>query len=83
MESEVNQATLTGETRMIKFKPVSDPRTKDGGFGLEKCDKCGAKTTGYLKIDLIEECILLCKSCLHTGIELINKTILDGCIRRV
>ncbi len=56
----------------IEFEVVLEPRTEDGGFGPSVCSKCGAKTTGYLMIKVIETCsILLCRGCLEEGIEVI------------
>ena len=56
----------------IEFEAVSEPRTKDGGFGPNSCLKCGAKTTCYLRLILFRtSSILLCRGCLEEGIEVI------------
>lgn len=57
----------------IEFEAVSEPRTEDGGFGPNKCLKCGAKTTCYLRIILFRTySILLCMGCLEEGMEVIR-----------
>ena len=56
----------------IKFETVLEPRTEDGGFGPNKCLKCGTKTTCYLRIILFRtSSVLLCMGCLGEGIEVI------------
>ena len=56
----------------IKFEAISEPRTKDGGFGPSECSKCGAKTTCYLMIMIVgATSILMCMGCLGKGIEVI------------
>ncbi len=65
----------------MKFEAINNPREEDGGFGPESCDKCGAKTSAYLRINCAT-IIDLCSGCLYEGLALISKTILDDCIKK-
>ena len=63
----------------IEFEAVLEPRTEDGGFGPNKCLKCGAKTTGYLRIILFRtSSVLICKGCLDEGINVVNKAMIES-----
>lgn len=65
----------------MEFKGINSPRTEEGGFGPESCDRCGCKTTAYLRINCAT-IIDLCSGCLYEGIEIISKTILDDCVKK-
>lgn len=63
----------------VEFESISEPRTKDGGFGPSECSKCGAKTTCYLMIKMLGMCsILMCMGCLGKGIEVICDAMVKG-----
>ncbi len=65
----------------MKFEAVNNPREEDGGFGPVSCDKCGAKTSAYLRINCAT-IIDLCSGCLYEGLDIIGKTILADCIKK-
>ncbi len=62
----------------MNFMPINDPRTKDGGFGDYVCHRCGVKSTAYIKI----QNTVLCKGCLLDGVDVIDRTMLQDCIRK-
>ena len=68
----------------MKFKAINDPRTKNGEFGKQRCHRCGCKSTAYLKIEFKDHrlSVVLCKGCLLEGVEIINNTMLEDCIKK-
>jgi len=68
----------------MKFKAINCPRTEDGGFGPQRCSNCDGRSTAYLEIEFEEEAfsVVLCKGCLLNGVEIINNTMLEDCIRK-
>ena len=68
----------------MKFNSINNPRTEDGGFGKQRCDRCSGVSTAYLEIEFTypDHSVVLCKGCLLEGVEIINKTMLDDCIRK-
>jgi hypothetical protein len=68
----------------MKFKVINCPRNKDGGFGLQRCDRCKGKSTAYVEIEFKEKAfkVVLCKGCLLEGVDHINTTMLNDCINK-
>jgi len=60
---------------MIEFSTIHVPRNSDGGFQDYRCDKCGSKTTVYIRVHIkyvsSEHWLWLCMGCLDKGIKMI------------
>ena len=68
----------------MKFNSINCPRTENGGFGPVRCENCDGRSTAYLEIEFEEQNfkVVLCKGCLLNGVEIINNTMLEDCVRK-
>ena len=72
------------------FSQVNNPRTPNGGWKHDmKCGGCGRIASAYVRMDvydghlLICKGIKICKTCLLKGSELIDDKLLDQAKERV
>jgi len=66
----------------IEFIGVNNPRLENGDFGPETCSRCEQSSTAYAFVGVWANPFVLCKSCLLEAVELIDRTILDDCIKK-